>query len=98
MLHCCTVSVSVPLVKHCFVSTMASTRSKIEVYLLGSIEQSITGSKLPSKKQVLQVFLYHHMEQKKTKSDAAMETMKLVEDFWERAQIPTQKPQRVKKI
>ena len=75
---------------------MASTRSKTEVYLLGSIEQSITGSKLPSKKQVLQVFLYHHMEQKKTKSDAAMETMKLVEDFWERARIPTQKPQRVK--
>ena len=75
---------------------MASTRSKTEVYLLGSIEQSITASKLPSKKHVLQVFLYHHMEQKKTKSDAAMETMKFVEDFWERARIPMKKPQRVK--
>ena len=78
------MSVSIPLVKHCFVSTMASTRSKTEVYLLNLIEQSITERKLPSKKQVLQV------EQKKTKSDAAMETMKLVEDFLERARIPMQ--------
>ena len=42
------------------------------------------------------MFLYHHIEQKKTKSDAAMETMKLVEYFWERARIPTQKPMQVK--
>ncbi|XP_045104729.1 uncharacterized protein LOC123500125 [Portunus trituberculatus] len=75
---------------------MASTRSKTEVYLLGSLEHSITGTKLPSKKQVLQVFLYHHLQQRKTKNNAAVDTMAVVEEFWKRARIPMQKPQRAR--
>lgn len=76
---------------------MASTRSKKEIYyLIGSVEEVITGSKLPSKKQVLQVFIYHHLQQKKTKKDAAKYTLVEVENFWERARIPVQKPQRAK--
>ena len=83
---------------YCFLFTvaMASTRSKTEVYLLGSLEHSITGTKLPSKKQVLQVFLNHHLQQRKTKNDAAVDTMAVVEEFWNRARIPMQKPQRAR--
>ena len=75
---------------------MASTRSQTDTYLLGSMENTITGSKLPSRKQVLQVFLHHHLEEKMTVKDAAGETLKVLGDFWQRARIPMQKDQRAK--
>ena len=75
---------------------MASTRSKTDTYLLGSTENTITGSKLPSRKQVLQLFLHHHLEEKMTLKDAAGETLKVLGDFWQRARIPMQKDQRAK--
>ncbi len=50
---------------------------------------NITGSRLPSNRQVLSVFLFHHTEDKLTVSDAAKETCKKVTEIWSRANIPT---------
>ena len=72
----------------------SSTRSKTQVFLLGTAEETITGSKLPSSKQVLLHFCYHHLDKKKTVREAAAETLAAVTPFWERAHIPTQKQQR----
>ena len=73
---------------------MSSTRTK--VYLLGSLEDSITGAKLPSRKQVLHFFLNQHLKNKVPMKEAARETLKVVAEFWERANIPMKHPQRAK--
>lgn len=66
----------------------AVTRSKSTIWLLGSEQSEITGSKLPSKKQVLCVMLYHHKTLKKTIHESATSVIKEVLVFWEKARIP----------
>jgi len=68
--------------------TMA-TRSKTEVYLLGSKTTDITGSKLPSIRQSLGLFIQRHTEMKETRRDAAAFVIQRVFAFWKKARIPT---------
>ncbi|KAG0719906.1 hypothetical protein GWK47_049535 [Chionoecetes opilio] len=57
--------------------------------LIGHPEENITGSRLPSKGQVLRKFYFHHGLEKKTKAEAAKETVEEVLGIWEKAGLPT---------
>ncbi|KAG7158566.1 hypothetical protein Hamer_G030169 [Homarus americanus] len=54
-------------------SSMESTRSKTEVWLIGQHITEITGAQLPSRGDVLRLFFHGHNEHKKTVNDSASE-------------------------
>ena len=58
------------------------------VWLVGGTIGQITGSKLPSNKQVLQRFLHHHCHDRKRIQDSATDTARGISVFWEKARIP----------
>jgi len=64
-----------------------ATRSKTDVYLLGSTKEALLGTKLPSIGDVLRVYL-HHLKTENVKHAAAVLTLNEVQTFWERARIP----------
>ena len=67
----------------------AATRSKASLWLLGTEETEITGTKLPSKKQVLCVFAYHHNTlKKKNIHESATTVIGEVHVFWDKALVP----------
>ena len=68
---------------------MADTRSKTQIWLLGHEEFEITGSKLPSYRQVLKVFFHYHKTLKKTIHESSRLVIKQVLQFWKKARIPT---------
>lgn len=66
------------------------------VYLIGNVEVQITGNKLPSKLQVLQVFFFHLRIRNLSRDDSIDVTIREVLLFWEKAQIPTKDIRRCK--
>lgn len=79
-------------------SSSTSTASKrqlrgqdldIDIKFIGTIAFQITGSKLPSKRQVLQVMFYHMRFAKLTKRQGARLAVREALIFWEKARIPT---------
>lgn len=68
-------------------TSMVSTRSKTDVYLLGSTVEALRGSKLPSIGDVVRLYI-HKLKSCKTKHDAAVTVIKQVQLFWEKARIP----------
>ena len=74
----------------------ATTRSKDQVYLVDSYESNLTGSRLPTRKRVLQVFLHRHMKEKETKKEAADYVVREVGVFWDRAGLRMQAPVRAR--
>lgn len=72
---------------------MASTRHRKSLYVIGTPESEILGAKLPSNKQVLSKFLYHHTVEKKTLRESSKTTFIAVKSFWEKAGIPTRASQ-----
>lgn len=66
----------------------ASTRSQTEVYLLGSYVSELTGSKLPSLRMALGLFLYHHIEKNETVRQSSANTVEEISKFWNKARIP----------
>ena len=70
-------------------STSAMTvRSKKTVWLLGPEQPLLLGSKLPSNRQVLSVFFYHHKTLQMTIRESARAVVRQASDFWARARIP----------
>ena len=67
---------------------MATLRKQDDIYLLGNKKESLSGCKLPSNGDVLRVYLHHMGEKGMVKHEAAVQTMKEVEKFWEKARIP----------
>lgn len=72
------------------------TRSKTDVWLVGQTLPALLQTKLPSIKEVLQLFFYHKIERKQTVSASAEFTALEVLAVWEKASIPTRKKQHVK--
>ena len=58
----------------------AATRSKTDVYLLGSTKEALLGTKLPFIGNVLRVYL-HHLKTEKVKHTAAVLTLNEVQMF-----------------
>ena len=67
--------------------TPPATRSNTEVYLLGSTLEALYGSKLPAVGDVLRLYI-HKVKFAKTKHDAAVDVVKEVQLFWDKARIP----------
>lgn len=72
---------------------MASTRLRKSLYVIGTPQSEILGAKLPSNKQVLSKFLYHHTVEKKTLRESSKTTFIAVKSFWKKAGIPTRASQ-----
>lgn len=81
---------------------MSSTSKDRGIWLIGGTLESITGSKLPSNKQILQRFFHLHKYKKNSIQSSATITAREVGGFWEKAKIPTQKEchviEKIKKI
>lgn len=58
------------------------------IYLIGKMIPQIGGRKLPTNRQVLQVFFHHHSKEKLTIRKSSSETMAEVMTYWNRAGIP----------
>lgn len=63
-------------------------RSYSKVYILGHCEHQIVGSKLPSNRQVLSVFLFNMREVKLPQKASAQLVIEEATIFWEKARIP----------
>ena len=63
-----------------------SSRQKDKIFLIGYLSHQITGSKLPSNKQVLRSLFYNKRQVKLETKDAAIQEVIL---FWEKAKIHT---------
>ncbi|GBM91114.1 hypothetical protein AVEN_226597-1 [Araneus ventricosus] len=65
------------------------SRSKTDIYLIGSTITELTGSKLPSIGMALGLFLHHHIELNKTIRESSTTTIEEIK-FWQKARIPVQ--------
>lgn len=61
------------------------------IWLVGGTLTEITGSKLPSNRQVLARFFHVHLNEKETVQQSATKTARELLQFWAKARIPTQK-------
>src|ERR1043165_5305252 len=69
------------------------TRSQKLVYILGTTVIALTGSKLPSLRMALGLFLHHHIELKSAIRESSTIVVTKIAKFWQRAGIPMQDPQ-----
>lgn len=67
---------------------MKNVKKKKEIYLIGYEEEKLVGCKLPTIRQVLGVFLYQYNTLKFPVRKSSSETIKEVQAFWKKAQIP----------
>lgn len=73
---------------------MASKRKlRTNIYLIGSETSQIYGSKLPSNRQVLQVFFYNIRCVNLTVRESARLAIEETVIFWQKARIPVREPQ-----
>lgn len=70
-----------------------STRGKTQIYLLGGCITEIKGSKLPSLRMALGLFLHHHIELKSTIRESSAICVKEISKYWDKARIPIRDPQ-----
>ena len=68
---------------------MTETRRNKSIRLVGQENNDISGSKLPSNKQVLQYFFYQHRTLRKSIRESARSTVRKCKKIWEKANIPT---------
>lgn len=80
-------------------ATSSKKLRRDKIYLIGTYEDDIKGSKLPSNKQTLAYFMYLHIQKKETICQAATHTIDKIASFWDKAKIPIRHKQDcVKKI
>ena len=73
------------------------SRGRNEVYLLGSLKESLTGAKLPSVGETMSLYLHKLKTCADTKHEAVVQTIFEVEQFWQRAKIPVRPHQHAVK-
>lgn len=59
------------------------------IYLIGTTNETLTGSKLPSNRQILSRFLHLHVKEKFSIQKSAHITTNELLVFWNKARIPT---------
>ena len=70
--------------------------TKRGIWLLEKVPSGeFLGARLPSKEQVLLVFIYHHKEMKETLSDAANSTSTKLQEVWRKANIPVKTKENI---
>ena len=76
---------------------MASTRSKILLWLLDKSEKpEFLGSRLPSREDVLLVLLHHHQELRETLPEALKSVSLKLHEVWGKANIPVKAEFRIR--
>lgn len=73
------------------------TRSSNYVWLIGYPAESITGSRLPSGRDVITNFIYSHRTKKLTISDSAILVYNNIVPFWEKSRLPMRQKQHILK-
>lgn len=68
---------------------MSKKRAESTFYLLGHVNPLILGSKLPSNRQALGLYLHYHFEEKNVSKIALKTSITEVMQWWLRARIPT---------
>lgn len=76
-------------------SVPSTSASKRGIWLIGGVTERLTGSKLPSNRQVLSRFFYLHTLEKKTIQESATVTAEELLTFWAKARIPTRQKQHI---
>lgn len=71
------------------VKTRAADKKKRVISIVGNVSHQISGTKLPSKRQVLQVFFYNMRFVKMTARKSATLAIDAALIFWQQARIPT---------
>jgi hypothetical protein len=66
-----------------------TTRSNTNIYLIGYTNDTITGARLPSQKQTLQLLFHYLKSEKKTLRESCHVTIAKVAEFWRKANLPT---------
>lgn len=69
--------------------TSRTKRSSLQIFLVGLCEPNIFGSKLPSTKQVLQLFFFQLRVEHKNVMSSLKYTIGVTLEFWRKANIPT---------
>ena len=72
----------------------ALTRKKSEIYLVGSVKDEFTGSKLPSVHEVRAVYFHQLKFIKERKHEAARHTIQELFAYWNRPRIPVRDERR----
>lgn len=80
------LNLSVSLVK-----TRKADEKQRQIALIGQVSHQIVGAKLPTNRQVLQVFFYNMRFVKLTSRKSANLTIDAVLIFWQQARIPTRR-------
>ena len=73
----------------CAQSTASATRKQTEIWLIGQMSDSLSNTKLLSKKEVMALFYHYKTIQKQTVRDACHSAASDVLEVWEKAHIPT---------
>lgn len=71
------------------VKTRKADKKQRQIALIGNVSHQIVGAKLPSNRQVLEVFFYNMRFVKLTSKESARLTIDAVLVFWQQARIPT---------
>ena len=73
--------------------------AKKTIYFVGAANHQLTGGKLPSNRQILEVLFFNIREVKCTVSESANLVIRECIIFWEKARIPTKSsPNCIKKL
>jgi len=67
-----------------------ATRSKTQVFLIGTVVTELTGTKLPSVRMALGLLLNKHIDLKLTTRESSTESVTEISEFWYKARIPIQ--------
>lgn len=74
--------------------TRASEKQLRLIDLVGDVSHQITGAKLPSNRQMLQIFFYNKRIERMDKKDSARLSVDAALIFWQQARIPTRQPNK----
>lgn len=69
--------------------------SHLDIYLIGSVDHRISGAKLPSTRQTLEVFFYNTRVVKLNTRESARLAVREVQIFWDKARIPTRREDKI---
>jgi hypothetical protein len=71
------------------------TRSKDNIWLIGYPIETITGARLPSGRDVMKNFVFHHRLQKRTIADSSERVYDQLLPFWIKSRLPTREKHHV---
>lgn len=69
-------------------ASKTTNRRETDIWLVGGRKSHLIGSRLPSKREVLQVYFHLHLSEGKTVRESSSALSDMILDYWNRARIP----------